>query len=439
MKFLIAVALLCATARADDGTYLLPHPDDSWWLSGQLNVIAQGQPGFHAPYTGDNSFRTDDHGAISFVTTVYGGYEITRYTAIVVAGESAGGDGLSSALGIAGFTNLDVVRNPTLGATPYLGRAFIDQVIPLGDERKPAERDPLHVLRSLPVRRLEIRAGKMGTVDVFDQNSVGTDSHLQFMNWAIDNNGAYDYAADTRGYSLGASIDYVDHWGAVRAGVFLMPTVANGIDYDFDLAHARGQQLEVELHDCLAGHPGIVRVLGYLNDAKMGHYDDAIVVSRTGPDVPDITAVRLVGQTKYGFGVSWEQELAFDARAFFRIGWNDGQTESFAYTEVDNTVLVGGDLKGTHWSRPDDKLGIAFVTNGLSDVHRTYLALGGKGFLLGDGMLHYGREDILESYYTARAYRGISPSLDLQLIERPGYNRDRGPVAVGSFRLHIDL
>jgi hypothetical protein len=440
VKFLIAVALLCATARADDGTYLLPHPDASWWLSGQLNVIAQGQPGFHSPYTGDNSFRPDDHGAISFVTTVYGAYEITRNTAIVVAGESAGGDGLSAALGIAGFTNLDVVRNPTLGATPYLGRVFIDQVIPLGDERKPAVRDPLHILRSLPVRRLEIRAGKMGTVDVFDQNAVGTDSHLQFMNWAIDNNGAYDYAADTRGYSLGAAIEYWDWWGAVRAGVFLMPTVANGIDYDFDVAHARGQQVELELHDCLAGHPGIFRLLGYLNDAKMGSYDEAIAAYRVGiDDIPDVTLYRLAGRTKYGFGASLEQQLPFDARAFVRLGWNDGATESFAYTEVDNTILIGGDLKGTHWSRPDDQLGLAFVTNGLSDLHRTYLALGGKGFLLGDGMLHYGREDIVETYYTARAYRGVSPSLDVQLIERPGYNRDRGPVAVGSLRLHLDL
>jgi carbohydrate-selective porin OprB len=280
----------------------------------------------------------------------------------------------------------------------------------------------------------------MGTVDVFDENAVGTDSHLQFMNWTIDNNGAYDYAADTRGYSLGATLEYWDWWGAVRAGVFAMPTVANGIDYDFDLANARGQQLEVELHDCLAGHHGIVRVLGYLNDAKMGSYGEAIAAFRTGIDeTPDVTKYRVAGRTKAGAGLGMEQELPADIRGFFRLGWSDGENESFAYTEVDNTILIGGDIRGASWGRADDKLGVAFVTNGLSALHRTYLALGGKGFLLGDGMLHYGREDIVEVYYTARAFRGISPAVDVQAIDHPGYNGDRGPVVVGSVRLHIDL
>ena len=178
LAVLIAVA---RPARADDA-YLLDHPDAAWWLSAQLNVIGQAQPGFHAPYTGDNSFRPDSHGAVSFVATVYAGYELTPTTAIIVAPESAGGGGLSDALGIAGFTNLDVVRNPTLGTAPYVARAYLVQVIPLSDARSPHDRDPLHVLRSLPERRIEIHAGKLSTVEAFDLNAVGSDSHLQFMN-----------------------------------------------------------------------------------------------------------------------------------------------------------------------------------------------------------------------------------------------------------------
>jgi len=38
--------------------------------------------------------------------------------------------------------------------------------------------------------------------DFFDMNDVGTDSHSQFLNWTVDNNGAYEYAADTRGYRV---------------------------------------------------------------------------------------------------------------------------------------------------------------------------------------------------------------------------------------------
>lgn len=435
----IALAGGAPAARADD--YVFPHPDAAWWLSGQLNVIGQAQPGFHDPYDGDNSFRSDDRAAVSVVGTVYAGYELTPTTAIVVAGESAGGGGLSNALGIAGFTNLDVVRNPTLGATPYLGRAFIDQVIPLSEPRTPHPRDPLHVLRSLPDRRIEIRAGKLSTADSFDLNAVGSDSHQQFMNWAIDNNGAYDYAADTRGYSLGAIIEYADPTWAVRFGELLMPTVANGIDYDFHLAHAHADNLELELHGDLAGRPGAVRLLGFANHAQMGRYADAIAAAVV-PDairIPDITATRVRGRIKLGAGLNAEYEIADGLRGFLRAGWSDGAYESFAYTEIDNTLQLGGDLRGTPWRRPDDKLGLAAVTNGLQDDHSRYLELGGKGFLLGDGRLRYGRETIVETYYNAHIIDGVFVAADVQLIVDPGYNRDRGPVGVGSLRLHLEL
>ena len=433
------VSSLSQRARADDA-YLFDHPDAAWWLSGQLNVIGQAQPGFHAPYSGDNSFRDSDHAAISLVATVYAGYELTPTTAIVIAGESAGGGGLSDALGLAGFSNLDVVRNPTLGAAPYLGRAFVDQIIPLSAARSPRDRDPLHLLRALPERRIEIRAGKLSTADAFDVNAIGSDSHLQFMNWAIDNSGAYDYAADTRGYTLGAIVEYAAPRWALRFGELAMPTVANGIDYDFDLAHARGENLELELHEGLAGHPGVIRLLGFANHARMGRYADAIaafLIRQT--DTPDVTATRVPGRVKLGAGLNVEQEVSELVHAFGRLGWSDGAYESFAYTEVDNTFALGADLRGAPWHRDGDKLGLAVVSNGLADDHRKYLALGGKGFLLGDGRLRYGRETIVEAYYTAHAYRGVSVAADLQGIANPGYNRDRGPVAIGSLRLHLEL
>ncbi len=434
MRFaLLACLAVPLTAYADDDT-LAPHPEDArWWLSGQANAILQLQPGFHDPYDGPNSFRSDNHAELSIVGTIYAGYEITSTTSIVIAGESAGGGGLSQALGLAGFTNLDVVRNPALGPTPYLARAYIDQIIPLSDAET-HERDPLHIQRELAPRRIEILAGKLSTSETFDQNSVGTDSHMQFMNWSVDNNGAWDYAADTRGYTLGAIVEYIDPLWAVRFGEMLMPKVANGIDYDYDIANARGENLEVEIHDCIAGHPGKVRVLGYLNHARMGNYAEANAISVVTGDAPDITADRVAGRTKYGVGISDEQELTDALHVFGRLGWSDGRNESFAYTEIDNTVELGFDLHVPH-----GKLGVAGVTNGLSHDHVEYLSLGGKGFLLGDGKLRYGREDILEVYYTTRAYRGVFPAVDVQVIANPGYNQDRGPVVVGSLRLHVEI
>src|SRR4029079_12161346 len=123
---------------------------------------------------------------------------------------------------------------------------------------------------------IEIRAGKLSTVDFFDANSVGSDSRLQFMNWTVDNNGAYDYAADTRGYTLGAELEYQDYDWGVRVGEMLMPTVANGIRYDYDIAQARSDNLEIELRPALlANRATVVRLLGFQNHARMGSYDEA--------------------------------------------------------------------------------------------------------------------------------------------------------------------
>jgi hypothetical protein len=444
----LALVATRGTARADDDDndgidddlYLIRHPATPWWLSGQLNVISQSQPGFHSPYAGDHSFLPSDHEETSFVATVYAAYELTPNTAIMVAGESAGGHGLSAALGIAAFTNLDVVRNPSLGPTPYVGRVLIDQIIPLSHERVVAEHQPFDVLRELPKRRIEIRAGKLSTVDMFDNNDAGTDSHRQFLNWAVDNNGAYDYAADTRGYTLGAIVEYAEPRFAARAGVMLMPTIANGIDYDYHLGSARGENAELEIHESLAGNPGVVKLLGFVNYADMGDYADAIAAVRAGiVDTPTLDGTRVPGRRKYGGGLNLWQQLPGGVRAFARLGWNDGKTESFAYTEIDNTVLVGADLRGRPWGRANDQIGLAVVTDGISREHADFLALGGEGFLLGDGALHYGRENVVETYYTAQVRRGVFPAADIQLVQNPGYNRDRGPIAVFSLRLHLEI
>ena len=263
---------------APDPLTLFPHSDTSrYWISGQANIILQWHGSFPAKYNGQNSLRSKAENATSKVYTLYLGYELTPTTEVFLDIESAGGHGLSNSLGLAGITNLDVVRNTTLSQDPYVARLMLRQIIPLSDERIESDRDEFHLATSIPARRIEFRVGKFGMADFFDVNTWGSDSHLQFLNWTVDNNGAYDYAANTRGYTDGALIEYDDHWWSVRFAEALMPKVANGIHLDADIARARSENLEFEARGKLIAHrAGTVRLLGYLNHANMGNYREAI-------------------------------------------------------------------------------------------------------------------------------------------------------------------
>jgi high affinity Mn2+ porin len=441
---LLAVAILPLIAQEQQTpTPTIAAPDSFWdrfWVSAQANFIRQQHSSFNAKYSGPNSFLSDKEHATSRVETLYTGFRITNQLGILFDVESAGGAGLSTALGIAGFTNVDVVRNPTLGEDPYVARVMLHYTIPLSAETTEATRNPLALASTVPVRRLELRLGKMSAADFFDLDSVGSDSHLQFMNWAMVNNGAYDYAADTRGYTYGFLAEYYTKASALRFGEMVMPTVANGVILDWNIARARAENFEVEYRTALLPkRASIVRALTFVNHADMGSYREAIDGYLKGNDpVPDVTLYRKQGRVKYGFGLNAEQELTASLRAFGRLGWNEGANESYAYTEIDRTAEIGADFRGNRWHRSKDKVGAAFVANGISGDHRRYLALGGLGFILGDGALNYGLEKIFETYYTAHLWRGISVAADYQLVQNPGYNQDRGPASVVSFRIHVE-
>jgi high affinity Mn2+ porin len=429
----------------DEPTTMFPHSETSrYWISGQANVIFQWHPTFYAKYSGPNSLSPGAQSATTHILTLYTGYQLTKTTEVLADIENATGGGIGDALGLAGFTDLDSVRTVQgvpLSKSPYLARLMLHQIISLSSDRVAAERGPMSLATSLPTRRIELRAGKFSLVDFFDLNSGGSDSHLQFLNWTVDNNGAYDYAANTRGYTDGVMMEYDDHRWSVRFAEALMPKVANGINLDADIARARAENLEIAYNGgFLHGRSGAIRLLSYLNHANMGNYREAVDEFLDGDtSKPSIIDTRRQGRHKYGFGLNLEQDLTSKFGVFGRLGWSDGHNESFAYTEVDRTAEVGTYFKGEWWRRRYDRAGAVFTINGISGDHARYLAFGGVGFILGDGALTYGDEKIVEAYYTAHVWRGIFTSFDLQHIDNPGYNEARGPVLVPTLRAHIDF
>jgi high affinity Mn2+ porin len=440
-------ATVAASAPVDDSsakgavTMFRHFKSSRIWISGQINIITQWHPGFPSPYQGPNSLTPQSQDASSRVLTLFTGVRASDRTEFLCDIQETGGHGISEALGLAGFTNLDVVRNPSLGKAPYVARLLWHQIIPLSRENVDTERTPFSLFPKLPTRRLEIRFGKYSLADFFDLNTYATDSNFQFMNWTVDNNGAYDYGADTRGYTYAAMLEYDDHLWSVRFAEALMPKLANDIHLDADLARARSENVEVERRGSfIANRQAAIRVVAFANHANMGLYRIAVQNFLDGRTTkPDVTAHPPHTTTKYGFGLNFEQALTDWLGLFGRWGWNEGQHESYAYTEVDQTVQFGLGGNGKRWRRNADRMGATFVSNGISRDHQQYLALGGLGFLLGDGTLLYARENIEEGYYTVHLWRGIFASFDLQHINNPGYNRVRGPVLVPALRLHLEL
>jgi high affinity Mn2+ porin len=425
----------------DDPESMLPHFKTSrFWLSGQANFVFQAHPSFPALYSGPHSLSPHYEKALSRVLTLYSGVRVNNSLEFLGDLEEAGGSALSLGFGLAGNTDLDIVRNPLLSKAPYLARGAIHAVFSFSKDKIENTRNQWSLFEELPRRRLEIRFGKFSLPDFFDLNSVGTDTHFQFLNWTVDNNGAWDYAADTRGYTVGAMADFEDrNWG-FRFVEALMPQVANGINLVWRPWQVHAENWEYELRrGVIPKKAGVVRLLAYTNYANMGIYSVQTAEGVEADTTPNIDDHPWHITRKYGFGINVEQNLTRYLTAFGRFGWDNGKTESFAYTEVDQTFALGLGAQGAWWHRKQDRAGVAFVTNAISKAHQNYLAAGGVGFLLGDGGLNYGRENIVETYYTAHLWRGLYIAPGVQHINDPGYNRDRGPVIVPSFRAHAEF
>lgn len=411
-------------------------PDERFSLRFQATFATQWHPYFSAPYSGRNSMRPGAESATSVVADLFTGARLWKGAEGYFQPEIAGGRGLSSTLGVAAFPSGEVYRVGDPTPTVVVGRVFLRQVIGLGGGTVRVEPGPNQLAGSRDRDALTITLGKVATTDFFDRNPLSDDPHTRFMSWGLWASAAYDYPADTRGYTYGLAADLSIDWWSARFGAFLEPLTANGMDLEWDLAKARGLAWEFEARYAIAGRAGAARVLAFLNTAEMGSYEQAL---RASPSAPDVTATRANGRTKAGFAASANQDLGGGLGAFLRLSYNDGANETWAFTEIDRSIALGAVQSGARWGRDEDEAGLALVVSGLSDAHRRYLAAGGFGFILGDGGLSYAPEVLVEAYYRCALTRWLSVGVNYQPIFHPAYDGDRGPVHVFTGRVHVEL
>jgi len=349
----------------------------------------------------------------------------------------SGGKGLSQTFGIAGFPNGEAFRVGSPEPHIFLARVFVRQTFAVGGEAEKVEDDANRLGGSRPSRRWKVILGKFAVTDIFDDNEYSHDPRTQFLNWADWTPGAWDYPADTRGYTWGFAVEYDDADWAVRVGAAAEPKVANGLEIDKDLLHAHSFIGEVDRKYVVGAGKGEGKLILFYNRADMGNYRQAI--EEADGAAPDITATRQPGRTKWGFALNLQQEVGPQTGLFLRGSWNDGANEAWAYAEIERSFTVGALRRSVLRKGPQDEAGLALVVNGLSSDHRDYLAAGGYGFMIGDGRLRYGPEQIAELYYKSLVIDRIWLTGDYQFVVNPAYNRDRGPVHVFGIRFHAEL
>ena len=417
-----------ATADAGD------TPDQTWNAHVQSTVVAQAHPSFAAEYSGPNSLGADAEIKDTVSFDVMGGVRLWH------GGEFYGdvlvwqGYGLSDTLGLAAFPNGEAFR---IGKTPpdaAVARAYFRQTVGLGGERERADNASGQLRSTRDVRRLTFTLGHVSAKDIFDNNTYSNDPRTQFMNWSLEANDAWDYPANTLGFTNGAAVELNSKAWTERLGIFQVSRVANGLRMDWNVAKAWSSVAEVERRYSPHGHPGAIRLLAYKTRAHMGSYQDTV----NQPQLNEIAALTAAYRSKYGFGVNLEQELRQDIGVFARLGWNDGKNQTYEFTDVDRTATVGLSLKGVRWRRANDTVGLGLVLNGISSAHRQYLAAGGLGITVGDGALDYRSERLGETYYNWQVARHFQLTADYQFAQNPAYNHVRGPANVFALRFHTD-
>jgi high affinity Mn2+ porin len=424
----VASAIVFSAFSSKAHAQVLNEPADEpgFGISGQTTWINQRKASLKAAYTGPNSLIPAAERSYSFTASAALAWRAGNGLSFELHPEAAQGVPLSKLTGFGGFPNNELARTSGSDLTVYRARAFARKELKLEDDS-----------------RVVITLGNLSVIDLFDQNQYSHDPRRQFLNWSLVTHGAYDYAADARGYSWGGVVEYITPKYAIRFGRFIQPVESNGLRLNRRILSSYGDQLELERSHKNRLGDAKTRWLVFRNQAVMGRFDDAIAAGNANNTSPAVSDVR-TNQAKIGIGMALEQNIGNYGGVFARASMHDGKTETYSFTEIDRSVSLGFLANGNAWTRSADSWGAALVMNGLSKTHQQYLRAGGLGFFLGDGNLSYKPEKIVEVFYsvalpTERLSLRSYLTFNFQRIENPGYNSVRGPASILGARLHANF
>ncbi len=408
---------------------------EEWAVHGQATFVEQFHPAFRAPYAGPSSMFGGAQGRETLDATLYLGVRPWDGGEAWADMEMDQGFGLSNTLGAAAFPSAEAYKVGKSAPYGRLQRLFFRQTFDLGGQEEDVKGEANQLGGSHTADMLVFTGGKFSVTDIFDTNAYAHDARGDFLNWAIVDAGAFDYAADAWGYSYGMAAEWsFDAW-TLRGGLFDLSRVPNTTELESDFSQFELVG-ELERRIALWGHDGKIKLLGFVNRGRMGAYKDAVALAALNR-LPADTALVRRSRSRPGGSFNLEQGITQDLGFFLRASLNDGSQETYEFTDMNRSVSTGFSLKGTSWHRGEDTVGVAMETSAVSRPAQAYLAAGGLGLLIGDGRLNrYRDEQVMEVYYDAELIKGVNAALDYQLIANPAYNADRGSISVLGVRLH---
>jgi len=436
---------LSDTANSDQ-----PKSQD-WSVHLQTTNIEQRKNNFYSPYSSINSTKGnssllsrmdgDNNRSFSFSTTAFFGTRLWEgaegyYNSEIFEGIPFTG----SLVGLGGPQNGELQKGAYMPAISYHARAFIRQTFGLGGGQEYIPEETVNQLAgTIDENRLVLTWGKVASLDFFDINAYSHDPRVHFMNFSVFSMGAYGYAADTRGYTYGLVVELYQNAWTLKAARLAAPTTPNQLEIDYTLTKDYVDQFEITHKHKIANLAGAVRGIGFLQHAYMSNYQDAILYAQknSASGAPSIFNTRKMN-TLFGYGFNAEQAINSDLGIFTRWSWNNNQSETETL-DIGRSLSIGTTLQGNQWSRSGDTYGLAWATNGISNSEVRYLQLGGQTMFIGDGAIQYKKEQILETYYSAKLFKDLFLTTDYQKITNPAYNSARGPINIISMRLHFEL
>lgn len=319
------------------------------------------------------------------------------------------------------MVNNDVMEDTSHHNQPYLAKAFYE-----------------HTFNPFGNYNLILDIGRFGVNDFFDLGLEVSDSATQFLNQAINNNGAFDFVQDLsgHGYTYGIRVGLENtNWGLDLA-VFSSDSFLDNIEKKNSLV--AGIKWTPEW---VNERRSLFQVYTFKNYGEYGEFSSSgtFVTQNSSAINTETNADTL---DKGGFGVSINQPLPGGLNLFAKYGKQDDDRDVRHYQDMDESIMLGVSLQGAKWSRENDAVGLAYHIGKLTGNHKKaheagYTSLFDRSSGIGTG--NYGDERVLEVYYryTLTEFSGLSA--DYQQISNFSYNKNSKDVNFMALRYNLSF